>query len=151
MICCAQPIAQRWGRTRMDESRPSAGRSSRMLSLPMAIGLVFGNMVGSGIFMLPAAMAPYGGVSALGWLFTASGALLLATTFSWLARKQAVAGGIYGYTRMAFGDFAGFLVAWSYWISLIVTNASLATATVSYLSALAPALAQSNVLAGATA
>ncbi|HZP13434.1 MAG TPA: amino acid permease [Nevskiaceae bacterium] len=123
----------------------------KLLSLPMAIGLVFGNMVGSGIFLLPATMAPYGGVSALGWLFTATGALLLAITFAWLARTQAVAGGIYAYTRMAFGDFAGFLVAWSYWISIWVTNAALATATVSYLSALVPSLAQSNVLAGATA
>lgn len=123
----------------------------KLLSLPMAIGLVFGNMVGSGIFLLPATMAPYGGVSALGWLFTATGALLLAITFAWLSRTQAVAGGIYAYTRMAFGDFAGFLVAWSYWISIWVTNAALATATVSYLSAIVPPLAQSNVLAGATA
>jgi APA family basic amino acid/polyamine antiporter len=124
---------------------------NKLLSLPMSICLVFGNMIGSGIFLLPATMAPYGGVTALGWLFTASGALLLAITFAWLARKQAAAGGIYAYTRMAFGDFAGFLVAWSYWISLWVTNAALATATVSYLSALVPALAQSSVLAGATA
>ncbi len=123
----------------------------RMLSLPMAIGLVFGNMVGSGIFLLPATMAPYGGVSALGWLFTATGAMLLAVTFAWLARTRVAAGGIYAYTRMAFGDFAGFLVAWSYWISCWVTNAALATGTVSYLSGLVPALAQSNVLAGAVA
>jgi len=129
---------------------PDASRS-RLLSLPMAIGLVFGNMVGSGIFLLPATMAPYGGVSALGWLFTATGAMLLAMTFAWLARKQAIAGGIYAYTRMAFGDFAGFLVAWSYWISIWVTNSALATGTVSYLSALFPSLAQSNVTAGATA
>jgi APA family basic amino acid/polyamine antiporter len=123
----------------------------KLLSLPMAIGLVFGNMVGSGIFLLPATMAPYGGIGALGWLFTATGAMLLAITFSWLARKQVIAGGIYAYTSMAFGDFAGFLVAWSYWISTWVTNAALATATVSYLSALVPALAQSSMLAGATA
>ena len=124
---------------------------AQLLSLPMATALVIGNMVGSGIFLLPATMAPYGGVSALGWLFTAAGAMLLAVTFAWLARTRAAAGGIYAYTRMAFGDFAGFLVAWSYWISIWVTTAALATATVSYLSALVPPLAQSNVLAGGTA
>src|ERR1041384_5903545 len=92
----------------MDEKGPSIpGRSGRVLALAMAIGLVFGNMVGSGIFLLPATMAPYGGVSALGWLFTATGALLLALTFAWLSRSQAIAGGIYAYTRLALRDFAG--------------------------------------------
>ncbi|HUP92900.1 MAG TPA: amino acid permease [Solimonas sp.] len=124
---------------------------TRLLSLPMATALVVGNMVGSGIFLLPATLAPYGGISVLGWVFTAAGALLLAITLAWLARTRAAAGGVYAYTRMAFGDFAGFLVAWSYWISIPVTNAALATATVSYLSALVPPLAQSNVLAGAVA
>src|ERR1041384_8809634 len=85
---------------------PDTSRS-KLLSLPMAIGLVFGNMIGSGIFLLPATMAPYGGVSALGWLFTASGAILLALTFAWLSRSQAIAGGIYAYTRLALRDFAG--------------------------------------------
>jgi len=116
----------------------------------MATALVIGNMIGSGIFLLPATMAPYGGVSALGWLFTTTGAILLALTFAWLARTRAAAGGIYAYTRLAFGDFAGFLVAWSYWISLWVTTSALAIGTVSYLSALVPALAESRVLAAGT-
>lgn len=123
----------------------------KLLSLPMATALVVGNMIGSGIFLLPATMAPYGGVSALGWAFTATGAILLALTFAWLARVRAAAGGIYAYTKLAFGDFAGFLVAWSYWISIWITTAALATATVSYLSSLVPALAQSRVLAASMA
>jgi APA family basic amino acid/polyamine antiporter len=122
-----------------------------MLSLPMAIALVVGNMIGSGIFLLPATMAPYGGVSALGWAFTAAGAILLALTFAWLARARPVASGIYAYPKLAFGDFAGFLVAWSYWISIWITGAALATATVSYLSALIPPLAESRPLAAAAA
>jgi basic amino acid/polyamine antiporter, APA family len=125
--------------------------SGRLLSLPMATALVIGNMIGSGIFLLPATMAPYGGISVLGWAFTAAGAILLALTFAWLARTRVAAGGIYAYTRLAFGDFAGFLVAWSYWISLWVTTAALATATVSYLSALVPVLAESRVAAAGTA
>lgn len=123
----------------------------KLLSLPMAIALVIGNMIGSGIFLLPATMAPYGGVSVLGWALTAAGAIFLALAFAWLSRTLKGASGLYAYTRAAFGDFAGFLVAWSYWLSIWITTAALATATVSYLSALVPALAESRVLGGGTA
>jgi APA family basic amino acid/polyamine antiporter len=125
-------------------------QNKKLLSLPMATALVIGNMIGSGIFLLPATMAPFGGVSALGWFFTTTGAILLALTFAWLARTRAAAGGIYAYTKLAFGDFAGFLVAWSYWISIWVTTSALAIGTVSYLSALVPVLAESRVLAAGT-
>ncbi|MBT7555021.1 MAG: amino acid permease, partial [Flavobacteriaceae bacterium] len=39
-------------------------------------------MIGAGIFVLPASLAKYGGISILGWIFTASGALILAKIFS---------------------------------------------------------------------
>jgi len=122
----------------------------QLLSLPMATALVIGSMIGSGIFLLPATMAPYGGVSALAWAFTAGGALLLALTFAWLAGTRTVGSGIYAYTALAFGDFAGFLVAWSYWISIWITTSALAIATVSYLSSIFPVLAESRVLAAGT-
>ena len=80
--------------------------AKKPLSLLMATALVIGNMIGSGIFLLPATMAPFGAVSLLGWAFTIAGALLLALTFSWLARARPAAGGIYAYTKLAFGDFA---------------------------------------------
>lgn len=125
-------------------------KDKKLLSLPMATALVVGSMIGSGIFLLPATMAPYGGASALAWAFTAGGAILLALTFAWLARTRTVGSGIYAYTALAFGDFAGFLVAWSYWISIWITTSALAIATVSYLSHLVPALAESRVLAAGT-
>lgn len=116
------------------------------LSPAMATALVVGNMIGSGIFLLPAAMSAFGGVSLLGWLFTAGGAMLLALTFAWLARCKPAAGGIYAYTRMAFGDFAGFLVAWSYWIAVWIANGAIAVALVSYLSVFIPAISESRLL-----
>lgn len=119
----------------------------RKLTLAMATALVVGNMIGTGIFLLPATMAPFAGVSILAWVFTIGGAMLLALTFAWLARVRAVAGGIYAYTKLAFGDFTGFLVAWSYWIGLWITSAALATGAISYLSSLVPVLAQSNAVA----
>jgi len=117
----------------------------------MATALVVGNMVGSGVFLLPAALGAYGGVSLFGWLFTTAGALVLALTFARLARAHPRAGGPYAYTRAAFGDFPAFLVAWSYWISTCAGNAAIAVALVGYLAFFAPALATSPLLGAAAA
>ncbi|MEE9472632.1 MAG: amino acid permease, partial [Acidimicrobiia bacterium] len=94
----------------------------------MATALVVGNMIGSGVFLLPAALAQYGGISLLGWGVTTTGALLLALVFARLSRLVPRVGGPYAYTRIGFGDFAAFLVAWGYWISIWVANAAIAVA-----------------------
>src|SRR6185503_1598233 len=67
--------------------------------------------------------------------------------FSRLARRVPGAGGPYAYTRIVFGDFAGFLVGWGYWVSILATNAAIAVAFVSYLTRFAPALSSSRVAA----
>jgi len=108
-------------------------------------------MVGSGIFLLPAALAAYGGISILGWLFTSTGAMLLALVFARLSRKVPKVGGLYVYTREGFGDFAGFLVAWGYWISIWCGNAAIATAFVGYMGVFVPALTESLLLGAVTA
>lgn len=95
-------------------------------------------MIGSGIFMLPAALAPYGMNGIWGWLFTATGALLLAYVFSALSRSLPHAGGPYVFTRMAFGNLAGFMIAWGYWVSIWVGSAAIASGSVSYLLRLFP-------------
>ena len=104
----------------------------------MAAALVVGNMVGSGVFLLPAALAPYGLNSITGWLLSISGAMLLAGVLAALSRAFPDAGGPFAYTRAAFGDLAGFLVAWGYWVSVWVGNAAIATGGVSYLTPLVP-------------
>jgi APA family basic amino acid/polyamine antiporter len=104
----------------------------------ICFALVVGNMIGSGIFMLPAALAPYGMNSLWSWLFTATGALLLAYVFSALSRALPHAGGPYVFTRLAFGDLAGFLIAWGYWVSVWVGCAAIASGSVSYLLRLFP-------------
>ena len=53
-----------------------------------------------------------------GWLVSTAGSLLLAMVIARLAAVHAAAGGPYAYTRDAFGDLAGFVVAWGYWISV---------------------------------
>ena len=107
-----------------------------------------GNMIGSGVFLLPASLAPYGGGSSLlGWLVSAAGAILLALVFSKLARFNPASGGPYAYTRQAYGDLAGFLVAWGYWISIWCTNAALAVAFVGYLDPFFPSIVRTPSLA----
>ncbi len=117
----------------------------------MSIALVVGNMIASGIFLLPAALAAYGGISILGWLFTTAGAVLLALVFARLSRVVREAGGPYAFTRRGFGDFAGFLVAWGYWISIWTGNAAIATAFVGYLAFFWAPLGHNPALAASAA
>ncbi|MBP1595160.1 MAG: amino acid permease [Acidobacteria bacterium] len=131
-------------------ARP-AESTERGLGFWMCTALVTGNMIGSGVYLLPAALAPYGALSLLGWLFTVSGALVLALVFARLSRMVPGAGGPYAFTRAGFGDFAGFLVAWGYWISIWAGNAAIAVAFVSYLGFFFPALANNGALAAALA
>lgn len=115
----------------------------------MAIALVIGNMIGSGIFFLPSSLGAYGGISIFGWIFTSTGALILALIFSRLSRLLPnVSGGPFVYSQEGFGDFPGFLVAWGYILSIWASNAAITVAFVSYLSVFVPVLA-TNSLAGA--
>lgn len=119
---------------------PAAAAPPRALGLWMCTALVVGNMIGSGVFMLPASLAPYGIDSVTGWLFTATGAVLLAVVFAELSRAFPAEGGPYAYTRAAFGDMAAFVVAWGYWVAVWIGNAAIATGSVSYLTSLWPGL-----------
>ncbi len=121
--------------------------SSRPLGVWMCAALVVGNMIGSGVFMLPASLAPYGWNAVIAWLLTIGGALCLAYVFARLAQAFPRAGGPFAYTEEAFGRVAGFMVAWAYWISVWVSNAALAIAAVSYFSVFAPVLAKTQGLA----
>jgi APA family basic amino acid/polyamine antiporter len=117
----------------------------------MTVALVMGNMIGSGIFLVPASLAPYGGLSLVGWLVSTAGALFLAAVFAHLARLDPAAGGPYAYTRRGFGDLAAFLVAWGYWISIWTTLGALAVAFVGYLGSVIPSLIRTPAAAALTA
>ncbi len=123
-----------------------------------ATSLVIGSMIGSGVFLLPAALAAFGGISMLAWVITAAGSVMLALVFAHLSRRNPAAGGVYAYTRDGFGDFAGFLVAWGYWISMWSANAALSVAFVGYagpvISSISPSIpdiANTPVLAASMA
>src|SRR6476646_9581691 len=88
------------------------------LGLAACTAIVAGNMVGSGFYLSPVAVAPYGNLAILAWIVMGAGAICLGLTFAKLASLAPGTGGPYAYTRMAYGDFAGFLIAWGYWISI---------------------------------
>lgn len=129
-------------------STPSA---PRVIGFWAAVALVMGNMVGSGVFLLPASLAAFGGLSLVGWMVSAGGALALALVFARLARLKPAAGGPYAYTRLAFGDVPAFLVAWGYWMSVIAALAALAVACVGYLDPFLPSLVRTPAAAGTLA
>lgn len=110
------------------------------MGLVTAIAVVTGTMIGSGIFLLPSALASFGGISIVGWLFTSAGALLIALSLSRLSRMIPKAGGPYAYTQAAFGDFPGFLMGWGYYIALLTAGAAIAVAFVGYLGVFIPGL-----------
>lgn len=114
--------------------------ATRSLGFWTAVALVMGNMIGSGVFLLPASLAPFGGVGLGGWLISTAGAILLALVFARLSRFNPAAGGPYAFTRQAYGDLPGFLVAWGYWISVWCANAALAVAFVGYLDPFFPSV-----------
>jgi len=118
---------------------------ARVFGFWTATSLVLGNMIGSGIFYLPASLAHVGPISILGWLITAVGAVSLAYVFSKLSLHNPQAGGPFSHTRQAFGDQMGFFMAWGYWIMTWSSNAAVALAFVSYLSHFVPFLAESKL------
>ncbi len=129
----------------------SHAQGTRPLGLWMATALVVGSMIGSGVFMLPATLAPYGASSLVGWGVTLCGALLLAATFAKLAVHWPCTGGPYAYVRRSFGDAAGFGIAWSYWISIWSGMAAIAVAFAGSIGAIFPALTATPVRAATCA
>jgi APA family basic amino acid/polyamine antiporter len=124
-----------------------APKLKRSMGLWMATALVVGNMIGSGVFLLPATLAGTAGpISMLGWLFTGAGAVLLALVFANLGRALPRQGGPYAYAKRAFGDFVGFQTAWGYWIAVWAGNAAIAVAFVSYLTVFWPEVGDNNLL-----
>jgi basic amino acid/polyamine antiporter, APA family len=117
---------------------PANGKKS--LGVAACTAIVVGNMVGSGFYLSPAAVAPYGNLAILAWIVMGAGAICLGLTFAKLARLAPATGGPYAYTRIAYGDFAGFLIAWGYWISIWTSLPVIAIAFAGAMMNVYPAL-----------
>jgi arginine:ornithine antiporter/lysine permease len=115
-----------------------ASASGRKLGLPLLTGVVIASMIGGGSFNLPQNMAQGAGLAAIviAWLITLVGMFFLSNTFRTLADKRPdLKAGIYSYAKEGFGSFAGFEMAWGYWLSAAFGNVAFAvliTKTVGY-------------------
>lgn len=114
----------------------SHGTPQRQLGLLQTTSLVTGNLVGSGVFLLPAALAIYGNLTLIAWLLTGLGALMLAWLFAKMSLLNPQNGGPHQFVTEAFGKPCGYWVAWGYWMLSWISNAALIVAAVSYFGVL---------------
>jgi APA family basic amino acid/polyamine antiporter len=112
--------------------------NDRQFGLGMATALVVGNTIGMGIFMQPAALAPFGMNALTGWAAVIFGCICLALTFAALARKLPQADGPFGYVRATLGEVIAFPALWCYWISVWATLAVLPIGIVGYFVTVFP-------------
>ena len=114
--------------------------------------LVAGNMIGTGLFLLPVNLASVGGISVFGWIVATAGAAALGLVFAKLGELNPQEGGPYAYARDFLGPYAGFQTNYVYWFGNWIGNIAVAVATVGYLAELIPFIANppASVLAAAT-
>ncbi len=130
----------------MAETTTASVRPAQKLGLAMCVALVMGNMIGSGVFLLPASLAPFGWNGVAGWVITIMGALALAVVLARLTVAFPQASGPTAFVQLAFGRIPSFMIGWAYWVSVWTANVTLAVAAVSFLSLFVPALGQHMAL-----
>lgn len=98
--------------------------------------MVIGTVIGSGIYLLPATLAPYGANMLWAFALTIGGTMLLAITFAKLAGHMP--GGPFAYVGKAFGDVPATVTLWSYLVSQWTGVAAVAIAVAGALSFVVP-------------
>ena len=110
--------------TKTTETLPINHRDLTFIAL---FSLIFGSMMGSGIFDVPQNVASGAGVIAIsiGWIITTIGVFALSWSFAYITNKRPdIQSGIYGYARYGFGNYVGFNSAWGYALNCLIANAS---------------------------
>jgi arginine:agmatine antiporter len=114
---------------------------NRKIGLFLATMLVANNMIGSGIFLLPATLASVGSITIVGWIIATIGAVLIAVVLAKLAQIAPQPGGPVAYAAVALGPYFGFQATFLYWICCWIGNIAIAIAAIGYLASLLPTLA----------
>ena len=113
---------------------------AKKMSLVQATMLVSGNMIGTGIFLLPVSLASVGGIAVFGWLIAAAGAAALGLAFAKLGELDPQEGGPYAYARDFLGPYIGFQTNYIYWFANWIGNVAIALAVVGYLAEFIPSI-----------
>lgn len=109
---------------------------ARKLSLTVAISLVVGNIIGSGIFNLPSGLAKVASpkVVMLSWFFVSLGMFFIVMSYARLSTRFQKTGGPVVYAENAYGRFGGFSMAWIWWITSAIGNAAIVSLLVTNIS-----------------
>jgi amino acid transporter len=119
------------------EARPSTTR--RVVTRWQIVGLSLNDVIGSGVYLLPAAAAAMLGSASVWAVFLAGLAvLLIVLCFAEASSHFDEPGSAYLYARTAFGGMIGFQVGWMTWIARIAAVASLSAGFALALSYLWP-------------
>lgn len=113
---------------------------SKKLGIWTLSALCIGNMIGAGVFMIPASLASVGTISLVSWVITSIGTMFIALLFVDLSRRYPVSGGPVIYCQHAYGDFIAFAIAYLYWIAWSVTLAAMSITLAGYVGELIPLL-----------
>ena len=124
------------------------GRLLKILGVGFGLAVIIGNTIGAGIFRTPGNIAEqlpsvplFLGVWVVGGLYALLGAISLAELGTMLPRS----GGQYVFARYALGEYAGFIVGWSDWISTCGATAAVSLVVGQFLAVLIPWLGGSYV------
>src|SRR4030095_7723528 len=121
------------------------------MSLSQATMLVAGNMIGTGVFLLPVNLAQVGGIAIFGWVIATIGVAALGMCFAKLGQLDPQPGGPYAYARDFLGSYAGFQTNYVYWFGNWIGNIAIAVAAIGYLAELVPAITHPPASVVATA
>lgn len=114
------------------------GDDERPFGFWTATALVVGGMIGSGIFLVPSALAPFGWTGTVAWFIGIGGAIAIAWTLARLGQTMPAATGAIAVAGSVLGPLTGLLIGWSYWVAVWAANAAIAIAATSYLAAVLP-------------
>jgi basic amino acid/polyamine antiporter, APA family len=123
--------------------KPSSGHLLRVLGVGFGIAVAIGNTIGAGIFRAPGTIAeqlPDPTIFLLIWLAGGLYALLGAISLAELGTMIPRSGGQYVFSRYALGEYAGFIVGWSDWISSCGSTAAVSLLIGTFSGALFPVL-----------
>ena len=125
--------------------------STKKMSLLQATMLVAGNMIGTGLFLLPVSLAAVGGIAIFGWVVALAGTAAIGLAFAKLGELDPQEGGPYAYARDFLGPYVGFQTNFVYWFGNWIGNIAIAVAAVGYLAEFIPSVAAPPASVAATA